>query len=710
MKFPSRRPPTAVLFLLALSCAWSAPLRAADETTILPRMVVRPSVQTDFSLGTSTYTLSRDQIETMGQGANSAFSQIVVRAPGVSQDSNGEVHFRLEDPYYQYYLNGILLPRGSSSISGFSEEIDTRFVDTTSFKVGALPAQYPWGNYGIISIQTKTGAGLHGGEASFYGGSHDTLHPGLSYGGSTGSTDYYFSGSYLHDDLGIENPTPAARALHDATDQSKAFGYISTRLTDTSHLSFIFSGAHADFQIPNNPGQSPILEFAKKVKNFPVADSADLNETQTEQSYYAIVAYQQTAGDLSFQIAQVNRYGSLQFRPDENGDLYFNGVAGRVYRDILTDGVQGDFTWQAADTHTVRGGLLFDTESARDHDDVAVFAAEDDDIDPLNGEPIAKAPPFVITDNHAKRGYDGTLYLQDEWKAAPRLTLNFGGRFDAVSAYVHENQVSPRVSAVLKASDATTLHAGYARYFIPPPLENVSPTSVSKFDNTTNAAEVDTDDPVKCERSNYFDAGVTHDFSPGFQLGLDGYYKRATDQLDDGQFGAANIFSPYNFARGTIYGVELSASCVRGGFSAYGNFAVAQAKARQIVSSQFEFSADELAYIATHDVYRDQNQFYTASAGAAYAWKRATIHADAIYGDGMRRGFANTGKLPAYYPVNLGLEYRVRLGGLHEATLRFDVTNLFDQSYELDDGTGIGVGAPKFGARRGFFGGVSGSF
>ncbi|HZP60353.1 MAG TPA: TonB-dependent receptor, partial [Opitutaceae bacterium] len=351
-----------------------------------------------------------------------------------------------------------------------------------------------------------------------------------------------------------------------------------------------------------------------------------------------------------------------------------------------------------------------DTEGARDHNQVAVFKAEADDIDPANGEPIAKAPPILITDSHFKRGYDSTLYLQDEWKATGHLTLNFGARFDEVNAYVHENQVSPRVSAVFQASPATELHAGYARYFIPPPLENVSPTSVGKFDDTTNAAEVDTDDPVKCERSHYFDAGITHSFSPNFEVGLDGYYKRATDQLDDGQFGAANIFSPYNLAAGTVYGVELSASYAAGGFSAYGNFAASQAKARNIVSSQFEFSADELAYIATHDVYRDQNQFYTASAGAAYAWRWLTVHADVIYGDGMRRGFANTGKLPAYYPVDCGCEYRIKLGTLSEATLRFDVTNLFDQSYELNDGTGIGVGAPKFGARRGFFGGLSLNF
>jgi len=40
-------------------------------------------------------------------------------------------------------------------------------------------------------------------------------------------------------------------------------------------------------------------------------------------------------------------------------------------------------------------------------------------------------------------------------------------------------------------------------------------------------------------------------------------------------------------------------------------------------------------------------------------------------------------------------------------TVRFDIVNLFDQIYELRDGTGIGVFAPQYGARRGFFAGIS---
>ena len=39
-----------------------------------------------------------------------------------------------------------------------------------------------------------------------------------------------------------------------------------------------------------------------------------------------------------------------------------------------------------------------------------------------------------------------------------------------------------------------------------------------------------------------------------------------------------------------------------------------------------------------------------------------------------------------------------------------DVVNLFDKIYELRDGSGIGVGAPQFGQRRGFYGTVTYDF
>ena len=61
--------------------------------------------------------------------------------------------------------------------------------------------------------------------------------------------------------------------------------------------------------------------------------------------------------------------------------------------------------------------------------------------------------------------------------------------------------------------------------------------------------------------------------------------------------------------------------------------------------------------------------------------------------------------MPGYISVNLGVSHTFPVGkGL---TARFDIINILDEVYEIRDGTGVGVGAPQFGARRGFFFGLS---
>ena len=42
--------------------------------------------------------------------------------------------------------------------------------------------------------------------------------------------------------------------------------------------------------------------------------------------------------------------------------------------------------------------------------------------------------------------------------------------------------------------------------------------------------------------------------------------------------------------------------------------------------------------------------------------------------------------------------------------MRFDITNAFDEVYQIHTGSGVGVFAPQFGPRRGFFFGVTKNF
>src|SRR2546421_1357589 len=648
------------------------------------------------SLGATRYTVGPDRLDSQSQGEDAPFNQTMLRFPGVAQDSFAQLHVRGEHANLQYRINDVLVPE---SIPGFGLELETRFADNISLITGALPAQFGFRTTGVIDIHTKNGAVFQQGEASVYGGSFDTIMPSFEYGGVTGKLNYYFTANYLHDGIGIENPTRSANPIHDDTDQYKMFGYSSYILDDTSRLVLLTSGNHSDFQIPNNPGQTP--EFTDMGRL--TFNSAKLNETQVEQNAYAILTYQKKIDDFNMQASVFTRYSSVLFRPDNVGDLIFNGVASRVDRDIFSNGIALDASYKLNDEHTLRGGFLINAQHATVGTSTLVFPVD------ANGNQTSDIP-LRIVDNSGKYGYFYGFYLQDEWKPFEQLTINFGGRFDIVDAFAHENQLSPRINIVWEPLKGTTLHAGYARYFTPPPLENVEQGTISKFDGTTNESAIRQDSVTKSERAHYFDVGVTQKIIEGLNVGIDGFYKSSHSVLDEGQFGEALILSSFNYKRGEIYGGEFTANYDNGGFTAYLNAAYEWARGTNVSSAQFLFDPDEFAYIKKNWVFLDHDQRFSGSAGIAYTWKDWQAGIDGLYGNGLRRGFANTQKNHPYETFNVNLQRRVQITEKTAVKIRFDVVNILDTIYELRDGSGIGVGAPQFGQRRGFYGTVAYEF
>ena len=653
--------------------------------------------------GSSQYNFDQQDISALPEGDNTSFNQVLLRAPGVANDSFGQLHIRGDHANVQYRINNVILPEG---ITGFGQALDTRFANRIDLLTGALPAQYGYRTAGVIEIETKSGF-QQGGRIGIYGGSHDTVNPSFELTGATkNGLSYYITGSYLQSNLGIENTTGSVNSIHDHTTQGKGFGYFSYLVNSTTRASMIVGSSVGKFQIPNNPGQDPDPTFLAQagVAGF---NSADLNETQREVNHYTILALQSSVQNgLDYQVALFSRYSSTTFNPDPVGDLVFNGVASQVFRSSFTNGIQSDGSYRLNGAHTLRMGLSASTENDRSDNTSTVFTT-----DPNTGN--VNGGPATIVDNNPKNGnrlYG--VYLQDEWRMTDRFTLNYGARADRMDAFVSAGQLSPRLGFVYKSTPQTTFHAGYARYFTPPPNELVSSKTLALFDNTTNASTLGTDlnSPVQPERAHYVDAGATHQLTSSLNLGVDAYYKYARNLIDEGQFGQALIFTPFNYDRAKVYGVEFTGNYKKDKVSAYANLAYSVAKATEIKSAQFNFDPAELAYIANNWVYVDHDQRYTASTGASYTWLETRYTADAIYGSGLRRGFANTEKLPPYSTVNLGLAHTFATRELGKLDLRMVVLNVFDKTYELRDGTGIGVGAPQFGPRRAYYAGLSKAF
>jgi outer membrane receptor protein involved in Fe transport len=388
------------------------------------------------------------------------------------------------------------------------------------------------------------------------------------------------------------------------------------------------------------------------------------------------------------------------------GDLLFNGIAQRAFKSDTAGGFQAEGAYHAGDAHTVRAGLIGEIDRSLSRTSSQVIA-----LDPVTGSQLSDQPQTII-DNGAKTAYTLSAYIQDEWRILSNLTLNYGLRFDEFDGFRNQNQLSPRINAVWKVTPSTTVHAGYSRYFSPPPFELIGQETVSKFNNTTAASTVTTDTTPYAERANYYDVGISQVFAHVLTVGIDTYYKADKDLVDEGQFGAPIILTPFNYAVGRQYGVELTTAYNRGPLAIYANFAAQSAKGKDIISSQFNFSPDDLAYISNHFIDLDHSASYTASGGVSYLWRGTRVGADVLYGSGLRTSVIhpNDTELPGYTQVNFSLSHRFENAPGGAITVRFDLINAFDEIIQIRNGSGIGVFAPQFGPRRGFFGGISKDF
>jgi len=681
--------------------SWRVELLLAARPRLDPMVVTAQRLEdprvrtTPRTIGAPTYEITDQAIQIQPGSENNALTQVLRQMPGVTQDASsvGGIHVRNQMGNLQYRINGVALPEGTT-LFGQSGGLSPRLAASITLLTGALPAEYGLRTTGIFDITTKSGALEPGGHVGVYGGSQARLQPSAEYGGTQGSFSYFATADYLQNSIGISPATPHG-ALHDDTQQGHGFGYVERVLDATSTLSAVVGTFVGHFQIPNSPGATPSFTV-DGVSSF---DSAQVAETQLEQNYFAVLSYRKTEADWGLQVAAYARYGSLGFRPDPLADLLFNGIAQRVDHRSLATGLQADGRSAVTPQHTLRAGTLFAAEQTSVQTSSLVL--------PAAGVQTSDQP-IRLFDSTGQLGYTGSLYLQDAWRVVPTVTLNVGLRLDAYDAFRSEWQWSPRVNVVWQPTATTTLHAGYARYFTPPRQAFVSTARLAKFAGTTAAPEVTQNAAPRAERAHYVDAGLTHQILPGLTVGLDGYYKQANYQLDEGQFGAPVFLTPFNYRRAYTLGIELTTTWVLGNVSAYGNLAAGQQQATGIASAQALFSAEDFAYIQSHYIVTDHSQLVTASAGVSYRWRSTRASVDLLAGSGLRRSVQhpNDATNPPYQQLNVGLTHDFTLPALGQLQARFDMLNVLDNNYVLRDGTGIGVFAKQFGPPRGFFGGL----
>ena len=409
---------------------------------------------------------------------------------------------------------------------------------------------------------------------------------------------YFFTGRYLQTTEGIENPLPTLNAIHDFSQQEKGFAYMSTFVDPVTRLSLIAGTATSWFQIPNVPGQpvglngNPPVTSAFGVTNF---NSAQLNENQYEDTQFGVLALQRSVNGFDGQLSYFTRYNFLHFMPDPVGDLLLNGIASDITRESFTNGIQGDASYIINAAHTLRAGFTVSGEQTAVGNQSLV-------------EPCTicdGTDQRTARDDHRQRlessaGSPASM-PRTSGSSPTSSTLNYGLRFDQMWQYVDANQFSPRVSFTYKPFEFTTFHAGYARYFTPPVLVEAAPANIALVQRH-DAAHRPAAGPIRCCRSGRiismpasirkYRSAASRRPRPTAACSISAstpITRSRRDLIDNGNFGQALVLSAFNYAKGISEGVEFSAKYHSGNFQAYGNLAVGQEKATDVVSNQYLF-------------------------------------------------------------------------------------------------------------------------
>ena len=638
--------------------------------------------------GANDYSVTATEIANLPEGENATITDVLTRMPGVAIDQNQQIHIRnTEGPQFQYQINSALVPIDINTNPPFISMFNPMFVSKLDLLDGILPSRYSYATGGIVDIQTKAGCDAPGGNVSLLVGQRLTVQPSAQYAGCAGKLSYYLSGQYADGQTAFSSATPGPNPIHNLTNQGQGFGNFSYTLNGTTELSVTLSAAASNNQLPNVPNLAPQFTL-NGVSDF---NSGAINSYLNFRDYLGMVSLSGTPdSNLRYQISYAAHSISQRFKPDDAGELIFQGVASNASHTDLDNTLQGDVTYKTG-RHTLSTGAYLGEYRVHAGDTSLVFPVD------TGGDQSSSTPVTVINNAQATNVLSG-VYINDLWQITDRLKLNLGLRWDDITGFTENTQLDPTINLTYALTPQTTLHGGFARYMQVPSFLGISPNAPAAFAGTT--AEGPPGIPTPLTEDDFeWDAGIVHRVNSKITLSQDVFFELTEHYLDTGQFGVVPIFAPFNYDHGTIWGSESAVSYEDDKLAAYGNVTIGRNLQKGVVTGQFNFDPDELAFISAHPIVLDHQPLYGASAGASYKVQLFTFILDGIYSSGLRGGFADLEQLPTVVQLNAGVQRDFHIPGVGTVSDRLTVLNLLDRVNLIRPSEGIGIFQSSYGPR-----------
>ncbi|MGZ3653387.1 MAG: TonB-dependent receptor plug domain-containing protein, partial [Bdellovibrionota bacterium] len=604
----------------------------------------------------------------------------------------------------------------------FGQAFSPRNIDHMEVITGGIPAEYGERLAAVVNIVTKSGPEEPAGEATMGYGSYNTASPQVTYGGSSkdGKVHYFFSGAYNRTDRGLDTPQPASLTdlknggkdtNHDQASGDGEFAKVDWLADNENKLSLIMFNAQNYFQIPNYPSSFKVTDSIFQPGNAdPFGNNSDptagpslnfvpfnTDDWQRERNFYTQIVWKHTFSERSFlQLAPYYKFSSIFAHNDSFNDLATSAsgtLANMVPnvnpssfaedRKVNNYGLKADYTIRPDDRNLVKAGFQAQTSRAD-----GMISVQTD---------LASATSI---DKATTKGTFESVYVQDDYTIAKPLILNAGLRYDATQFTFADlsptdSSLQPRVGLNFLATDTTKLHVFYGKLFQPAPAENLRDTFVN-----SGAGQLLPYD-IKAEKDDYYEVGIAQQLFEDHLLSLNGYYKDATNMLDDAQLLNTSIAQPYNFEKGYAKGIEASWKGQFGeAFTGYVNYTYEIAKGRGKSGGIFAFPKGT---VSTGDYqFLDHVQLQTANGGVGFSKDHFMASLEGLWGSGLRTGPNNSGHLPPHFSMDttVGYEFRGDTWWSRWKTSA-DVLNIFDNVYPITVANGFN--GSHYAAGRQFF-------
>jgi hypothetical protein len=548
------------------SVAMAVPLTLAAGVTDTITVEAPPDlVENDSAAHTD---IDRSEIERMPmESLSSGLSSIItLSSPGVSADSDGQVHGLGDHAENSMSLDGQPISDQQSKV--FSNQVPSSAVQSLEVIEGAPPAEYGDKTSLVIKATTRSGQGVTtpmGSVTMSYGtfGSSDVAVD-LAYGGKNWgnfiAADGLQSGRFLD--------APEFAVMHDKGNEANVFDRFDVQVSKVDSIHVNMQYTRSWFQTPNTWDTQ--YGFVQSGATHGPTDQRSKIETVDFAP-----SYSRTIGQtMVFNFGPYLRRDSFNYYPSSNlvnggalndlGPIEQESVAQQ--RSLTNTGVHSDISYVKG-VNNIKIGGMYQQTFLRENFQIGIVDPNLNVPGTPGYQPILL--PYDLTRGGTDYGFHGRtdvkqlgLYGQDEITAGNWL-FNVGIRGDIYNGLTIQRQAEPRVGLSYDfKKTATVLRASYARTQETPFNENLVLSSKGCQDTVINAI-FSTIGPCT---SAPFNPGFRNEFHAGLQQGIGRHFvfsgeyiwKYTHNGYDFSVLGATPITFPIEWHNSKIPGYTLS--------------------------------------------------------------------------------------------------------------------------------------------------------